>query len=73
MVAEGASRRIVGAQIVASEAGEVVVEASLAVRFGLTIDNLTTTFHPYLTLAEGVKLAAQTFDKDVAKLSCCAA
>jgi len=73
LVAEGASRRIVGAQIVASEAGEVVVEASLAVRFGLTIDNLTTTFHPYLTLAEGVKLAAQTFDKDVAKLSCCAA
>lgn len=73
LVADATSRRIVGAQIVAADAGEVVMEAALAIRFGLTIDNLTTTFHPYLTLAEGVKLAAQTFDKDVAKLSCCAA
>lgn len=39
---------------------------------GLTIENLISVFHPYLTLSEGVKLAAQTFDKDVAKLSCCA-
>jgi len=41
-------------------------------QFGLTIENLTSVFHPYLTLSEGIKLAAQTFDKDVAKLSCCA-
>lgn len=73
LVADAASRRIVGAQIVAAEAGEIVTEASLAIRFGLTIDNLTTMFHPYLTLVEGIKLAAQAFDKDVAKLSCCAA
>jgi mercuric reductase len=26
-----------------------------------------------LTMAEGLKLAAQTFTRDVAKLSCCAA
>jgi len=26
-----------------------------------------------LTLSEGIKLAAQAFTKDVAKLSCCAA
>ena len=39
----------------------------------LTIEDLVGTFHPYLTLSEGVKLAAQAFTKDVAKLSCCAA
>ena len=27
---------------------------------------------PYLTMVEGLKLAAQTFDKDVSQLSCCA-
>jgi|GEM_PF-2845017 len=27
---------------------------------------------PYLTTVEGLKLAAQAFDKDVSKLSCCA-
>ena len=42
------------------------------VRFRLTIENLTSAFHPYPTLSEAIKLAAQTFDKDVAKLSCCA-
>jgi mercuric reductase len=29
-------------------------------------------FHPYLTLGEGVKIAAITFTKDVSELSCCA-
>jgi mercuric reductase len=73
LVADPGSRRLLGAHVVAAEAGELITEAALAIRLGLTIDDLTATFHPYLTLAEGIKLAAQTFDKDVAKLSCCAA
>ncbi len=39
---------------------------------GRPVVDLTSVFHRYLTLSEGVKLAAQTFDKDVAMLSCCA-
>ncbi len=73
LVADTATRRIIGAQILASDAGEMIMEPALAVKFGLTIEDLTSTLHPYLTLAEGIKLAAQTFDKDVAELSCCAA
>ncbi len=61
-----------GAHIVAAEAGEMSMEPTLAVRFGLTIDDLTSTLHPYLTLSEGIKLTALTFEKDVATLSCCA-
>ena len=72
LVADANTRKILGAHILASEAGEMVTELALAVQFGLTIENLTSVFHPYLTLSEGIKLAAQTFDKDVAKLSCCA-
>ena len=72
LVADANTRKILGAHILASEAGEMVTELALAVQFGLTIENLTSVFHPYLTLSEGLKLAAQTFDKDVAKLSCCA-
>jgi mercuric reductase len=34
---------------------------------------MADTWSPYLTMAEGLKLAAQTFTRDVAKLSCCAA
>jgi mercuric reductase len=73
LVADASTRRLVGAHILAVEAGEMITEPALAIRFGLTIDDLASSFHPYLTLSEGIKLAAQTFDKDVAKLSCCAA
>jgi mercuric reductase len=73
LVAEASTRRLLGAHILAAEAGEMISEPALAIRFGLTIDDLTSSFHPYLTLSEGLKLAAQAFDKDVAKLSCCAA
>ncbi len=72
LVADRVTRKIIGAQILAAEAGEMITEPALAIRFGLTIEDLASTFHPYLTLAEGIKLAAQAFDKDVATLSCCA-
>lgn len=73
LVADAGTRKIVGAHILAAEAGEMITEPALAIKYGLTIEDLSTMFHPYLTLSEGIKLAAQTFDKDVAKLSCCAA
>jgi mercuric reductase len=73
LVADAATRKIVGAHVLAAEAGEMITEPALAIKYGLTIADLTATFHPYLTLSEGIKLAAQTFDRDVAKLSCCAA
>ncbi len=38
----------------------------------MTVRALGETIFPYLTTVEGLKLAAQDFEKDVAKLSCCA-
>ena len=38
----------------------------------MSVDDLGSMIFPYLTTVEGLKLAAQTFDKDVSKLSCCA-
>lgn len=73
LVADRRTNRLVGAHILATEAGEMIQEPALAIRHGISIDDLAAAFHPYLTLAEGIKLAAQTFTKDVKKLSCCAA
>lgn len=73
LVADAGTKKIIGAHILAVEAGEMITEPTLAIKLGLTIDDVTSTFHPYLTLSEGIKLAAQTFTKDVATLSCCAA
>ncbi len=66
------SDKLIGARIVASEGSELLMEISLAIKYGITAEELKNLFHPYLTLSEGVKLAAIGFDTDVRKLSCCA-
>lgn len=72
IVAEAGSDRIVGVHVVSPNAGEMIAEATMAVRYELTLQDLKDTMHPYLTWGEGLKLAAMSFDKDVSKLSCCA-
>ena len=73
IVAERETGRIIGATAVADGAGDVIQAAVYAIRFGLTTDQVASTWAPYLTFAEAFKLAAQTFKRDVSKLSCCAA
>ena len=73
LVAEARTGRLLGASIMADGAAEVIQSAVLAIKYGISIEDLASTFHPYLTMAEGLKLAAQTFTRDVHKLSCCAA
>lgn len=64
--------RILGARVLAHEGSELMMEVSLAIRHHMTVSELASMFHPYLTLGEAVKLAALSFGKDVNKLSCCA-
>ncbi len=63
---------VLGLHILAPEAGDVLQEGILAVKFGLSYRDLVDTFHPYLTLAEGIRLVAQALDTDIGRLSCCA-
>jgi len=72
LVADAASDRLIGAHILAPEAGEMIQTAVLAIRFGISVRELRETMFPYLTNVEGLKLALLAFEKDVAKLSCCA-
>lgn len=64
--------KIIGARILASEGSELLMEISLAIRYGIAVKELKQMFHPYLTLSEAVKIAAIAFDKDIGQLSCCA-
>lgn len=64
--------KLIGARIVAPEGGELIQQLSMAIKYGITVKDLADSFYPYLTLGEGIKLAAITFGKDVSKLSCCA-
>ncbi|WP_315986550.1 mercury(II) reductase [Microvirga sp. Mcv34] len=72
LVADRGTRKLLGAHILAPEGADSIQTAAMTIRGGLTIDDLAEAIFPYLTTVEGLKLAAQTFDKDVKKLSCCA-
>jgi mercuric reductase len=73
LIADENTKLLLGAHILAPEAGDIIGQAVMAMRFGIRVDQIASLFHPYLTNAEALKLACQTFQKDVAKLSCCAA
>jgi len=72
LVADRKTDKLLGATILASEAGDSIQTVVMALKAGLTTEELADTIFPYLTAVEGVKLAAQGFTKDVKKLSCCA-
>lgn len=72
LVADEKTGKLIGAHIVAENAGDIIYAATIAIQFGLTVEDLKETLCPYLTMSEGLKLAVLTFDKDVSKLSCCA-
>ena len=64
--------KLIGARILAPEGSELLMELSLAMRHNITVSELASELHPYLTLSEAIKLTALTFKKDVTRLSCCA-
>ncbi|MEE8436650.1 MAG: mercury(II) reductase [bacterium] len=76
LVANAKNDRLLGAHILAAEGGEMIQTAALAIhagrKYGFTVTDLRQMLFPYLVQAEGLKLAALTFDKDVSQLSCCA-
>lgn len=72
IVAEAGTGRLLGVHVIADGAGDVITAATYAITAGLTVDQVAHTWAPYLTMAEALKLAAQTYTRDVTKLSCCA-
>ena len=72
MVIEHSTRRVVGVSMLGVNAGEVIHEAAMALRFGATTDDFVDLIHVYPTMAEALKLVAISFTKDVNRLSCCA-
>ena len=72
LVADAKCRKLLGAHILAPEGGDSIQTAALAIKAGMTVEQLGETIFPYLITVEGLKLAALGFTKDVHRLSCCA-
>src|SRR3972149_809605 len=67
LIANAANDQLLGAHILAPEAGEMIQTAVLAIRFGITAPPLRETMFPYLTNAEGLKLATLAVHKGQAR------
>lgn len=67
-----ATGRMPNTESLALARADSIQTAALVLKTGMTYEELGAMIFPYLTTVEGLKLAAQTFDKDVAALSCCA-
>jgi mercuric reductase len=71
LVADMKTKRVLGLHILAPFAADLIHEGVLAVKLQLTIDDIIDTVHVFPTLSEAIKLAAQSFYRDVSKMSCC--
>lgn len=71
VVAHHETDEIVGVHMVGPRAADMIMEATLAVKFGLTVDDIIDTIHPFPTFSEAFKHACQAFRRDVSTMSCC--
>jgi mercuric reductase len=72
LVGEQGSGRILGVHLLADGAGDAILAGVYAVQAGMTVQQMAESWNPYLTIGEAVHLAAQSFTRDLAGLSCCA-
>jgi mercuric reductase len=59
LCAEQGTGRVLGVQMLAPRAADIIHEATLAIRFGLSVVDLATTVHVYPSISDGLRLAAQ--------------
>jgi mercuric reductase len=72
MVADADTDEVLGVSMVGPNAGEVVHEAAMGLRFHARLRDFIDLLHVYPTMAEALKIVAISRYKDPAKLSCCA-
>ena len=71
LVAHPETSVLLGAHMVAPMAADLIHEAALAVKHGLTVDDIVDLVHVFPTHSEGIKLAAQAYLRDISVMACC--
>ena len=71
LVSDAGTGKVLGVHAALNGAGDVMLAATYAIKFGLTVDDLADTWAPYLTMSEAVRIAAGLFRSDK-PTSCCA-
>ena len=55
------TRRVLGAGIVGSNAGDLIAEVALAIEMGSDAEDIGLTIHPHPTLSETIAMAAEAY------------
>jgi mercuric reductase len=71
MVIDPRTGKIVGYHLISPNAAEIIHEATMAIKFGATIDDITDMIHVFPTFSEVMKITAQAFKRDIKAMSCC--
>lgn len=71
VIADADTGKVLGVHALAEGAGEMMLAATYAIKAGFTVDQLADTWAPYLTMAEGIRIAAGLFRNEL-PTSCCA-
>jgi mercuric reductase len=71
MVIHPKTEQILGVQILAPHAGDLIAQAMTLIKNKNTIDDVVNSLPMFPTLSESIKIAALSFTKDISKLSCC--
>ncbi len=71
MMIDPETEKIVGVSIVSNMAADLIHEATIAVKFGLTLNDIIDTVHVFPTMSEGLKRVAQAFKINVHAMTCC--
>jgi mercuric reductase len=58
LCAEAGSGRLLGVELLAPRAADIIHEATVALRCGLSVHELAQTIHVYPTISDGLRLAA---------------
>lgn len=71
LIIDADTGKVLGVHAALDGAGDVMLAATYAIKFGLTVDDLADTWAPYLTAAESLRIAAGLF-RSTLPTSCCA-
>ena len=63
ILSDAKTDRVLGVHIVGADAGTMITEATIAIEFGASAEDIARTCHPHPTLSEAVKEAALAVDK----------
>jgi len=72
MVIDDDTHEVLGVSLVMQNAGDVIHEAAMALRFRAKLEDYIDMIHVYPAMAEALKIVAISYYKDPTKLSCCA-